>query len=115
MARHSMPPRIRRAIIPRAPSGISCGSSKCDATRTVRWKCGRRSPCLSRCSHFFALPWIDKKKHGISVLGSIGVLAALGAIGSLTYVSVARDAGDAKYRKAHADARGTPKSRSISR
>ncbi len=58
---------------------------------------------------FLALPWIDKKKHGVSILGSLGVLAALGTIGALTYVSVARDAGDAKYRKARAEARANAK------
>jgi ubiquinol-cytochrome c reductase cytochrome b subunit len=58
---------------------------------------------------FFALPWIDKRKHGPSVVGSIAVLVAFGAIASLTYVSLDRDMHDAKYQKAHAEARAHAK------
>ncbi|HEX4513792.1 MAG TPA: cytochrome b N-terminal domain-containing protein [Polyangiaceae bacterium] len=54
---------------------------------------------------FVALPWLDKKLHGASVIGAIAVLLAAGAIGGLTYASMDRDAHDAKFQKAHADAR----------
>ncbi len=54
---------------------------------------------------FVALPWIDKKPHGASVLGAIAVIVAAGAIGGLTYESMNRDAYDAKFQRAHAAAR----------
>jgi ubiquinol-cytochrome c reductase cytochrome b subunit len=53
---------------------------------------------------FVALPWIDKKAHGASIIGIIAVVAAAAAIGGLTYVSMDRDAHDAKFQKARADA-----------
>jgi ubiquinol-cytochrome c reductase cytochrome b subunit len=53
---------------------------------------------------FVALPWLDKKAHGVSYVGLFVVIAAASAIGGLTYVSTERDAHDAKYQKAHAAA-----------
>lgn len=58
---------------------------------------------------FFMLPWIDKRKHGVSVLGAIATLAAMGAIGVLTYDAMDRDAHDAKYQLARSDARAHAK------
>jgi len=54
---------------------------------------------------FVALPWIDKKMHGASIVGILAVVIAAGAMGALTYVSMERDAHDAKFQKAHAEAR----------
>ena len=60
-------------------------------------------------SMFAALPWLDKRKHGMSILGSIAVLVAIGSIGALTYAAMDRDLRDEKYRAAHADARARAK------
>ena len=53
---------------------------------------------------FVALPWIDKKTHGVSIVGVLAVIVAAGAILGLTYVSTERDAHDAKFQKARGDA-----------
>ncbi len=58
---------------------------------------------------FFALPWMDKRKHGVSVLGAIASLAAMGTLGGLTYTAMDRDAHDAKYRLARTEARARAK------
>jgi ubiquinol-cytochrome c reductase cytochrome b subunit len=50
---------------------------------------------------FVALPWIDKRPHGVSALGVLAVLLAAGAMGGLSYMSITRDAHDAKFQKAH--------------
>jgi ubiquinol-cytochrome c reductase cytochrome b subunit len=54
---------------------------------------------------FAGLPWVEKRKHGASALGGMAVLLAFGTIASLTYVAMDHDARDAKYRRAHAEAR----------
>jgi len=53
---------------------------------------------------FVALPWLDKKAHGASVVGILAVVLAAGAIGGLTYVSTERDRHDAKFQKARSEA-----------
>jgi ubiquinol-cytochrome c reductase cytochrome b subunit len=53
---------------------------------------------------FASLPWIDKRRHGVSVVGALVVVLAAGAIGGLSYVSIERDAHDAKFQKARAQA-----------
>jgi len=59
---------------------------------------------------FFAvLPWIDRRRHGASILGSIGALASLVAIVALTHAAAERDARDVKYQKALAESRARAK------
>ena len=54
---------------------------------------------------FVGLPWIDKKVHGASVLGAIAVVLAASTIGGLSYMSIDRDARDAKFQKTLTDER----------
>jgi len=50
---------------------------------------------------FGALPWVDKRPHGVSRIGVVLVLVSFATIGPLGYMAMDRDAHDAKYAKAH--------------
>jgi ubiquinol-cytochrome c reductase cytochrome b subunit len=54
---------------------------------------------------FAGLPWVDKRAHGVSALGVMAVLLACATIAPLSYLALEHDARDAKFQKAHADAR----------
>jgi ubiquinol-cytochrome c reductase cytochrome b subunit len=54
---------------------------------------------------FAGLPWVEKRNHGVSVLGVIVVVVSFATILPLTYTAMERDGSDAKYQKAHTEAR----------
>jgi ubiquinol-cytochrome c reductase cytochrome b subunit len=54
---------------------------------------------------FIALPWVEKRTHGVSPLGIIFVMLSVGVIVPLGYLAMQNDAHDAKYQKARTEAR----------